>query len=112
MPQLPPHQPLASEVWYAPTSCGARGSDTFDMAFIDADKSNYRHYYERCLALVRPGGLLMFDNTLWGGAVADPDDQDSDTLALRELNRLLHDDERVSLSLVPIGDGLTLARRR
>jgi predicted O-methyltransferase YrrM len=91
---------------------GAGGSDTFDMAFIDADKSNYRHYYERCLALVRPGGLLMFDNTLWGGAVADPDDQDSDTLALRELNRLLHDDERVSLSLVPIGDGLTLARRR
>lgn len=91
---------------------GAGGADAFDIAFIDADKTNYRHYYERCLQLLRPGGLLMFDNTLWGGAVADPDDQDSDTLALRELNRLLHDDERVSLSLVPIGDGLTLARRR
>lgn len=62
--------------------------------------------------MLRRGGLLMFDNTLWGGAVADPDDNDADTLALRALNRLLHNDERVSLSLVPIGDGLTLARRR
>ena len=87
-------------------------TDRFDLAFIDADKTNYRHYYERCLLLLRRGGLLMFDNTLWGGAVADPDDNDADTLALRALNRLLHNDERVSLSLVPIGDGLTLARRR
>jgi predicted O-methyltransferase YrrM len=84
----------------------------FDMAFIDADKTNYHHYYERCLTLLRPGGLVMFDNTLWGGAVADTDEQDEDTRALRDLNRLLHRDERVGLSLVPIGDGLTLARRR
>lgn len=87
-------------------------SGQFDMAFIDADKANYRNYYERGLVLLRPGGLLMFDNTLWGGAVADPDDRDQDTLALRELNSLLHTDERVSISLVPIGDGMTLARKR
>jgi predicted O-methyltransferase YrrM len=84
----------------------------FDMAFIDADKTNYRNYYERCMELLRPGGLLMFDNMLWSGAVADPEDMDEDTLALRELNSMLHQDERVSISLVPIGDGLTLARKR
>lgn len=84
----------------------------FDMAFVDADKTNYEYYYERCLQLVRPGGLLMFDNTLWGGAVADPEDQDEDTRALRALNDRLHRDERVSISMVPIGDGLTLARIR
>ena len=84
----------------------------FDMAFIDADKPNYRSYYERCLDLLRPGGLLMFDNMLWSGAVADPDDMDGDTVALRELNSVLHQDKRVSISLVPIGDGLTLARKR
>jgi len=84
----------------------------FDMAFIDADKTNYLNYYEHCLELLRPGGLLMFDNTLWDGAVADPDDQDEDTLALRKLNDMLYQDERVSISLVPIGDGLTLARKR
>ncbi len=84
----------------------------FDMAFIDADKTNYMNYYERCLELVRGGGLLLFDNTLWGGAVADPQDREPDTLALRELNDRLHRDERVSISLVPIGDGLTLARKR
>ncbi len=84
----------------------------FDMAFIDADKTNYRGYYERCLELLRPGGLLMLDNMLWSGAVADPDDLGEDTLALRELNSMLHQDMRVSISLVPIGDGLTLARKR
>ena len=89
---------------------GAEGS--FDLAFIDADKTGYRDYYEACLELVRPGGLLMFDNTLWNGAVADPDSRNEDTVALRELNDLLFRDERVSISLVPIGDGLTLARRR
>ena len=89
---------------------GEAGS--FDMAFIDADKPNYRNYYERCLILLRPGGLAMFDNTLWDGAVADPTDDDEDTVALRELNDALHRDERVSISLVPIGDGLTLARKR
>jgi predicted O-methyltransferase YrrM len=82
------------------------------MAFIDADKPNYLNYYERCLQLVRAGGLLLFDNTLWGGAVADPRDREPDTLAIRELNDALHRDERVSISLVPIGDGLTLARKR
>ncbi len=87
-------------------------ADHFDMAFIDADKTNYLNYYERCLKLVRPGGLLLFDNTLWGGAIADPNDQDAETLVLRELNDRLHKDERVSISLVPIGDGLTLARKR
>ncbi len=87
-------------------------ADRFDMAFIDADKTNSLNYYERCLKLLRPNGLLLFDNTLWDGAVADPDDQDADTQALRELNDRLHQDERVSISLVPIGDGLTLARKR
>lgn len=84
----------------------------FDMAFIDADKTNYLEYYERCLVLLRPGGLIMFDNTLWSGAVADPEDHDDDTEALRELNDALPRDERVTISLVPIGDGLTLARKR
>jgi predicted O-methyltransferase YrrM len=84
----------------------------FDLAFIDADKPNYLNYYERCLQLLRPGGLLLFDNTLWDGAVADPADQEPDTVAIRQLNQQLHQDERVSISLVPIGDGLTLARKR
>ena len=84
----------------------------FDMAFIDADKTNYLNYYERCLILLRHGGLLLFDNTLWDGAVADPSNQDDDTQALRELNQRLHKDSRVGISLIPIGDGLTLARKR
>jgi predicted O-methyltransferase YrrM len=91
---------------------GAGAAGGFDIAFIDADKTNYESYFERCLQLLRPGGLLMFDNTLWNGAVADPEDQTADTLALRALNHRLLGDERVSLSLVPIGDGLTLARKR
>ena len=84
----------------------------FDLAFVDADKENYLSYYERCLPLLRPGGLLLFDNTLWNGAVADSEDQSADTVALREFNESLHRDGRISLSLVPIGDGLTLARKR
>ena len=84
----------------------------FDLAFIDADKINYINYYQRCLELVRPGGLMMFDNTLWGGSVADPGDQEVDTVALRALNDALLADQRIDLSLVPIGDGLTLARIR
>lgn len=84
----------------------------FDMAFIDADKTSYTDYYERCLTLVRPGGLILLDNTLWGGSVADPEDQDEDTRAIRALNDRLLGDSRVTLSLVPIGDGLTLARKR
>ncbi|MDJ0806493.1 MAG: class I SAM-dependent methyltransferase [Gammaproteobacteria bacterium] len=90
---------------------GESESNRFDMAFIDADKTNYLNYYERCLQLLRPNGLILFDNTLWGGAVANPEDQDADTQALRELNDRLHTDERVNISLVPIGDGLTLARK-
>jgi len=84
----------------------------FDMAFVDADKSNYLVYYEKCLQLLTPGGLLVFDNTLWNGDVADEAVQDADTVAIRALNDQLHQDDRISLSLVPIGDGLTLARKR
>jgi caffeoyl-CoA O-methyltransferase len=84
----------------------------FDFAFIDADKTNYWNYYERCLKLVRRGGLIAIDNTLWGGSVIDPGKQSADTRAIRAFNRKLHRDRRVDLSLVPIGDGLTLALKR
>lgn len=84
----------------------------FDFAFIDADKNNYDTYYEQCLQLVRAGGLIVVDNVLWGGGVIDESRQDADTLAIRALNRKLHADSRVDLSLVPIGDGMTLARKR
>lgn len=83
----------------------------YDFAFIDADKANYDAYYERCLKLVRPGGLIALDNVLRGGRVA-ADAVDEDTGALQQLNRKLHRDERVDLAMLPIGDGLTLARRR
>ena len=86
--------------------------DGFDLAFVDADKENYANYYERCLRLVRPGGLILFDNVLWDGRVTDAAAGDADTRAIRALNQLLHRDPRISLSMVPIGDGLTLARRR
>ena len=82
------------------------------MAFIDADKSSYDAYYERCLRLVRPGGLIAVDNVLWGGSVADPSDQRASTLAIRALNAHIACDERVSSSLAPIGDGLFLVRKR
>jgi O-methyltransferase len=84
----------------------------FDFAFIDADKTGYRTYYELCLQLLRPGGLIAVDNTLWHGKVADPSVTDGDTVAIREFNKALQSDERVDLSLVPIGDGVTLARKR
>ena len=87
-------------------------SGRFDFAFIDADKERYLEYYERVLRLLRPGGLVAVDNTLWSGRVADPEVADVDTVALRHFNECLHRDERVDLSLVPIGDGLTLARKR
>jgi predicted O-methyltransferase YrrM len=83
----------------------------YDFAFIDADKTGYDAYYERCLRLVRPGGLIAVDNTLWGGAVAQPSDS-ADTQALQALNRKLHADERVDLAMLPFSDGLTLARVR
>jgi caffeoyl-CoA O-methyltransferase len=82
---------------------------TFDFAFIDADKENYDNYYERALKLVRVGGLIIFDNMLWYGKVADPDVQDAETVALRALNEKLHHDERVFVSLIPVGDGMSLA---
>jgi len=85
---------------------------TFDFAFIDADKTSYLAYYERTLALLRTGGLALIDNTLWSGRVADPEVADADTVALRYFNEVLHRDERVDLSLLPLGDGLTLARKR
>jgi predicted O-methyltransferase YrrM len=85
---------------------------TFDLAFIDADKENYLGYYERTLELLRPGGLVLVDNTLWSGRVADPENAEPDTVALRHFNEVLHADDRVDLSLLPVGDGLTLARKR
>ena len=83
----------------------------YDFAFIDADKSGYDAYFERCLTLLRTGGLIAIDNTLWSGKVARPA-EDADTAALQALNSKLHRDERVDLSMLPIGDGLTLARKR
>ena len=89
---------------------GQAGS--FDFAFIDADKTNYKNYFQRVLDLLRRGGLACVDNVLWSGAVVDPARDDEDTEAIRAFNKALADDPRVSLSLVPIGDGLTLARKR
>jgi predicted O-methyltransferase YrrM len=86
--------------------------ETFDFAFIDADKANYEGYYERSLQLIRPGGLIAIDNVLWSGHVAYSQIQDNSTKAIRTLNEKLHHDERVTLSLVPIADGLTLALKR
>lgn len=84
----------------------------FDFAFIDADKTGYDTYYEQCLTLLRSGGLIAIDNVLWGGAVANPQRQDADTNALRALNAKIHADKRVYVTLVPIGDGLMLARKQ
>jgi len=89
---------------------GAR--DSFDFAFIDADKPNYGVYFELVLELVRPGGLIAVDNVLWEGKVSDPAVNDAETAAIRALNAALRDDARVSTSVVPIGDGLTLALKR
>jgi len=83
-----------------------------DFAFIDADKEGYATYYELCLKLLRPGGLIAVDNTLWSGKVADPHTQDKNAQVMRKFNETLHRDERIDLSLLPIGDGLTLARKR
>jgi caffeoyl-CoA O-methyltransferase len=89
---------------------GQAGS--FDFAFIDADKENYQGYYERSLQLIRPGGLIAIDNVLWSGKVVDAQIQDKSTEAIRVFNQKLHHDQRVTLSLVPIADGLTLALKR
>ena len=84
----------------------------FDFAFIDADKGNYANYYEACLQLVRRGGIIAVDNTLWSGWVADAKRRDSDTRALRAFNDKLHRDERVALSMLPLGDGVTLVLKK
>ena len=89
----------------------ASGAGSYDFAFIDADKTGYDAYYERCLSLLRPGDLIAIDNVLWNGSVARPS-KDADTVALQALNTKLHGDARVDVSLLPIGDGLTLARKR
>tara|TARA_B100001013_G_scaffold125694_1_gene73236 strand:+ start:201 stop:863 length:663 start_codon:yes stop_codon:yes gene_type:complete len=86
---------------------GKEGS--FDFAFIDADKTNYQIYYELCLKLIRQGGVIVIDNVLWGGAVTDSNRNDADTEAIRELNQFIATDKRVSISMIPVGDGLTVA---
>ncbi len=87
-------------------------AQSFDFAYIDADKQNYDHYYERALELLRPNGLIAVDNVLWSGRVADARETDADTASLRALNAKIGRDERVDASLLPIGDGLMLVRKR
>ncbi|MEB3309183.1 MAG: class I SAM-dependent methyltransferase [Snowella sp.] len=87
-------------------------TESFDFVFIDADKRNYENYYERSLSLVRAGGLILIDNVLWSGQVADPTDQDKRTQAIREFNEKLYHDDRISLSVLAIADGLTLALKQ
>lgn len=100
----------ALETLDAELSAGAAAS--YDFAFIDADKRNYIAYYERCLQLLRPGGLMAVDNTLWSGRVAQPEAQDEDTQSIRAFNTYIRDDSRVDYCLVPIADGVSLARKR
>jgi predicted O-methyltransferase YrrM len=90
----------------------AEHAEPFDFAFIDADKASYDAYYEACLALLRPGGLIALDNVLWSGRVADPAQTDADTVALRALNAKIRDDARVDASLLSLGDGVMLVRKR
>jgi len=100
----------ASETLDKLLSNGRQGQ--YDMAFIDADKENYTDYYEKSLALLRPNGLILVDNVLWGGRTADPSHTEETTVIIRELNKKIKDDDRVDVSLIPVGDGLTLARKR
>jgi caffeoyl-CoA O-methyltransferase len=87
-------------------------ANQFDFAFIDADKVNYPTYYELCLRLIKAGGIIAIDNVLWGGAVADKSICDEDTETIRKLNSFIHKDNRVDMTMLPIGDGLTLVRKR
>lgn len=87
-------------------------SEQFQLVFIDADKENYDQYYEQCLQLIQPNGLILLDNMLWSGKVADEQYQDKDTLALRALNSKIRDDQRVDASLIPLADGIMMARKR
>lgn len=91
---------------------GGGETGCYDFAFIDADKENYLGYYERCLQLLRPGGIIAVDNTLWSGRVADENNQEVSTVAVRAFNAAIHADTRVTLSMLPVGDGLTLALKR
>jgi len=100
----------AGETLDALIAAGEAGS--YDFAFIDADKVAYAGYYEQALTLLRPGGLIVVDNVLWGGSVADPENTRKSTLALRDFNTKVHTDERVTMSLLPMGDGLILAVKR
>ncbi len=103
---------LAPAVETLDTLVAEGAENSYDLAFVDADKVNYGAYYERLLRLVRPGGVIMFDNVLWDGKVADPAADDEDTVALRELNERLAHDNRISIAMLPLADGLTLARKR
>jgi len=103
---------LAPAVQTLDRELAAGKAGAYDFAFIDADKPAYPDYLERCLKLLRPGGLIAVDNTLWSGRVADPAERDKDTEALRAFNTRVSRDERVDLCLVPIADGLTLLRKR
>ncbi|MGQ7957143.1 O-methyltransferase [Pseudomonas sp. SP16.1] len=94
------------------TALEGEGQGDFDLIFVDADKANYPAYLEQALRLLRQGGLLLFDNTLWSGRVLQPQPDSADTCAIQALNRALKDDARVELSLLPLGDGLTLCRKR
>lgn len=85
--------------------------NSFDFAFIDADKGNYKQYYEACLTLLRPGGLLLVDNVLWSGKVADPNNQEPDTIDIRNLNNIILRDERIDRCMLPISDGITMVRK-
>ena len=87
-------------------------SSSFDFIFIDADKANYQNYYELCLELLNPNGIIIFDNVLWSGAVADMDDKSKNTIVLRDLNEILFNDQRIDLSMIPVGDGLTIVRKK
>lgn len=100
----------AAETLDAALAAGEAGA--YDLAFIDADKSSYDAYYERCLALLRPGGVMLFDNVLWSGRVADPAANDADTAALRALNRKARGDGRIHAALTAVGDGLLMAMKK